>query len=245
VRLLLPILLLAAVLAVAAWRWSLRAEGKAERVIVAFGDSITEGIGPPGSVRWPDVLQARLAASTDGGSIAVVNRGISGNRLLRDNLGPAGLKRFDHDVLGQRGVAWVIVQIGINDLGIPGSAEPGAPRVTAQQLIDGYQHLVGKARAAGLKVYGCTLLPFEGAEAGFYAADKEPVRAAVNAWIRSPGAFDAVIDFDRVLRDPEHPARMLPAYDTGDHLHPGDRGQQALGDAVDLRLFRSAGGTRP
>jgi lysophospholipase L1-like esterase len=238
VRLRLPILLLSAVLAIAAWRWSLRAEGKGERVIVAFGDSITQGIGPSGSIRWPDVFGARLAPSTDGGTIAVANRGISGNRLLRDNLGPAGLKRFDRDVLAQRGVAWVIVQIGINDLGFPGSVEPGAPRVTAPQLIDGYQQLVGKARAAGLKVYGCTLLPFEGAEGGFYAPDKEPVRAAVNAWIRSPGAFDAVIDFDAALRDPDHPARMLPAYDTGDHLHPGDRGQQALGEAVDLRLFR-------
>ena len=244
-RLLLPVLLLATVFGLAAWWWSLRGSAKGERVIVAFGDSITEGIGPPGSIRWPDVLRTRLAASTDGGTIAVVNRGISGNRLLRDELGPAGLKRFDRDVLAQRGVAWVIVQIGINDLGFPGSAEPGAPRVTAQQLIDGYQQLVGKARAAGLRVYGCTLLPFEGAEAGFYASDKEPVREAVNAWIRSPGTFDAVIDFDRVLRDPDHPARMLPAYDTGDHLHPGDRGQQALGDGVDLRLFRSAGGTRP
>jgi len=238
VRLLLPIFLLVAALGIGLWRWSSGRAAKEPRVIVTFGDSITEGIGPPGSVKWPDVLRARLAASGDGGTIEVVNRGISGNRLLRDNVGPAGVTRFDHDALAQRGVVWVIFQMGINDLGFPGSVEPGSPRVTAEPVIDAYRRLVAKARAAGLKIYGCTLLPFEGAESGFYAPDKEPVRAALNAWIRTPGSFDAVIDFDGALRDPARPTRMLPAYDTGDHLHPGDRGQQILGEVVDLRLFR-------
>jgi lysophospholipase L1-like esterase len=236
VRLLLPILLVVA-LGIGLWRWSASSPGKEKRVIVAFGDSITEGIGPPGSVKWPEVLRARLAAS-GGGRIEVVNRGIAGNRLLRDNVGPAGVKRFDHDVLAQRGVAWVIFQMGINDLGFPGSVEPGSPRVAAERVIDAYRQLVAKARAAGLKIYGCTLLPFEGAESGFYAPEKEPARAALNAWIRTPGNFDAVIDFDGALRDPARPTRMLPAFDTGDHLHPGDRGQQILGELVDLRLFR-------
>jgi lysophospholipase L1-like esterase len=207
-------------------------------LLVAFGDSLTEGAPGRGSTRWPDVLAARLEASNRGSAISVVNEGISGNRLLRDNAGLAGLSRFDSDVLARPGVAWVTVLIGINDIGFAGALDPESPAVTAAQLIAGYQALIRKAHARGVKVYGCTLLPFEGATGGYHSSEKEAVRAAVNAWIRSPGAFDAVIDFDRVMRDPSHPTRLQPAYDSGDHLHPSDRGQQAMGDAVDLEVFR-------
>jgi len=207
-------------------------------VIVAFGDSITARIGPRGRTVWTDVLARRLAASKPDRRVSVVNRGISGNRLLRDTVGPAGVERFDREVLGQPGVAWITVLIGINDLGFAGAAEPDDPPVTAAQLIDGYQQLTRKARARGVRIYGCTLLPFEGAPGGYYTLEKEAVRVAVNAWIRSPGSFDAVIDFDRLLRDPNRPGRLLPAFDSGDHLHPSDRGQQAMGEAVDLELFR-------
>ena len=229
-----------ALVADAAARASWFASGKPRpQVIVAFGDSITSGVGLPGSTLWTDVLARRLARSTPDRRVSVVNRAISGNRLLRDTVGPAGLRRFDRDVLGQPEVAWVMVLIGINDLGFAGAAEPGDPAVTAAQLIDGYQQLVRKARARGVRIYGCTLLPFEDAEGGYYTPAKETVRTAVNAWIRTPGSFDGVIDFDRLLRDPSRPGRLLPAYDSGDHLHPSDRGQQAMGEAVDLELFRS------
>ena len=228
-----------AVLALATAKGSWFAAGTPRpQVIVAFGDSITSGLGLRGATVWTDVLARRLEASAPGRRVSVVNRGISGNRLLRDTMGPAGLGRFDGDVLRQPGVSWITVLIGINDLGFAGAAEPDDPPVTAAQLIDGYQQLVRKARARGVAIYGCTLLPFEGAAGGYYTPEKEAVRAAVNAWIRTPGSFDGVIDFDRLMRDPSRPGRLLPAYDSGDHLHPSDRGQQTMGDAVDLELFR-------
>lgn len=219
-------------------RWLPVVSPQQGKVLVTFGDSLTEGAPGRGSTRWPAVVAARLRASKRSEAISVVNEGIAGNRLLRDNAGVAGLTRFDADVLARSGVAWVTILIGINDIGFAGSFDPESPPVTAPQLVAGYQQLIRKARAAGVKVYGCTLLPFEGAMSGYHSAEKEAVRAAVNAWIRSPGAFDAVIDFDRVMRDPSRPTRLQPAYDSGDHLHPSDRGQQAMGDAVDLELFR-------
>jgi lysophospholipase L1-like esterase len=209
-------------------------------VLVAFGDSLTEGGGFV-SRPWPAVLAERLQRRSGGGRIDVVNAGISGNRLLRDDFGPSGVRRFRRDALERAGVRWVIVLEGINDLGYAGSADPGAPPVTADELIGGFRQLIAQARAAGVKIYGGTLLPFEGAVGGYYAQEKERVRQAVNAWMRSTGELDAVIDFDAAVLDPERPARLRPAFDTGDHLHLNAAGQRAMGEAVDLRLFGDAG----
>src|SRR5215471_1704644 len=175
------------------------------RTLVTFGDSLTDGGGvvPP----WPEVLSERLRAERQ--RTTVVNAGISGNRLLRAGMGPSGLDRFEHDVLARRGVRWVTVLEGTNDLGFAGSVEPAATPPSADQLIAAYRRLVARAHAAGVKVYGGTLPPFEGTTtAGYFTPQKEAVRAAVNGWIRSSGTFDGVIDFDRALRDPDHPTRL-------------------------------------
>lgn len=202
-------------------------------VIVALGDSITDGMRSTVDTnnRWPDWLARRLPV------FGVVNRGISGNRLLTNTpdawlTGRAILERFDRDVLATSGVRAMTLMVGINDIGSSSSASP----VTATALIAGYQQVIARAHAKGIAVVGATLTPFQGA--GYYSAEKEAVRQAVNTWIRSGGGFDGVIDFDRVLRDPANPARMLAAYDSGDHLHPSDAGYQAMGKAVPLELFQ-------
>jgi len=208
----------------------------ASGVVVALGDSLTEGTGYTDHP-WPEVLARRLRAHR-ANAPTVVNAGIGGNRLLRGGMGPSALERFDRDVLARPGVRWVIVLEGINDLGFPGLVEPSAPPVTAEELIEAYRRLIVRAHAAGLRIYGGTLLPFEGTiSPGYFSAEKEAVRQAVNAWIRASGSFDAVIDFDAALRDPRSPARLLPAYDAGDHLHLNAAGHQAMGQTVDLRLF--------
>jgi lysophospholipase L1-like esterase len=213
------------------------------RTIVAFGDSITDGNGstPDHNRRWPDILAERF--SLDG--IAVVNAGISGARVLSDRMGVNALARFEQDVLSHPGEKTVILLMGINDIGWPGS--PFAPKdkpLNAHTLIAGYQQLIAKARTHQVRIVGATLLPFEGALSGtpfegHFSAEKEKTRAAVNHWIRTAGAFDAVIDFDALLRDPARPSRMLPAFDSGDHLHPGDAGYKAMADSITLEaLFR-------
>ena len=178
--------------------------------------------------------------------LGVVNRGIGGDRLLRDPgeqplFGRAALVRFDRDVLATSGVRHLIVLIGINDIGHPGTGTiPVTEAVTAQDLIAGYRQLIARAHAKGIPVYGATLTPFEGTIfPGYYSPEKEAVRQAVNNWIRGSDEFDAVIDFDRAVRDPANPTRMLPAYDSGDHLHPNDLGMQAMANAIPLDLFRS------
>lgn len=209
------------------------------RTVVAFGDSITDGNGstPDANRRWPDYLARRLAAS----GVAVANAGISGARVLGDRMGVNALARFEQDVLSQPGVRSVVVLMGINDIGWPGSPfEPGAPSIQAEDLIAGYRQLIAAAHARNVRIVGATLLPFEGAlrgtpVEGHFSPAKDAVRRALNEWIRSSGAFDAVVDFDAVMRDPRHPARLLPAYDSGDHLHPGDAGYQAMADAVGIR----------
>ncbi|MFC4929752.1 SGNH/GDSL hydrolase family protein [Massilia sp. GCM10023247] len=228
--------------------------------IVALGDSITDGAVTTidANRRWPDLLALRLQTTRDqagntglralNSRLGVVNRGIGGNRLLRDPgtqplFGRAALARFDRDVLATAGVRYLIVLIGINDIGHPGSGSaPASEAVTAQDLIAGYRQLIARAHAKGIPVYGATLTPFEGTVfPGYYTPQKETVREAVNNWIRSSDEFDAVIDFDRAVRDPAHPTRMLPAYDSGDHLHPNDLGMQAMANAIPLELFRGAG----
>ena len=213
--------------------------------IVAFGDSITDGFRSTAdrNGRWPDVLERRLAAAQDGAgrALGVVNRGISGNRLLSNPpagslAGRAALERFDRDVLATAGVRYVTVMLGINDIGHSSddSPLPGG----AKDLIAGYRQLIARAHAHGILVYGATLSPFEGAK--YYSAEKEQMRIAVNDWIRAGGEFDGVIDFDQALRDPAQPKRFLPAYDSGDHLHPNDAGYEAMGKAVPLALFTAA-----
>jgi len=209
--------------------------------IVAFGDSITDGYNstPNANHRWPNFLAARLQANTWTSNIAVVDEGISGNRVLTDLVGPNGLARFDRDVLAQSGVRWVIVLLGINDIGIPGAFGFPDQEVTADQIIEGHKQMITRAHAKGLLIYGGTLTPFEGTTfPGYYTPAGEAKREAVNQWIRTSGAYDAVIDFDAAVRDPADPLHMLPAFDSGDNLHPNDAGYQAMANAIDLALFR-------
>jgi len=214
--------------------------------IVTLGDSITDGTRSTVDTnnRWPDWLARRLQTVRDpvlglNGRLGVVNRGISGNRLLSDSPNPlAGRsiqERFDRDVVATAGVRYMTLMIGINDIG---NSSPTNP-VSAEDLIAGYRQVIARAHAKGIAVFGATLTPFEGA--GYYSPEKEVVRQAVNSWIRSSDEFDGVIDFDLATRDPAHPTRFLPAYDSGDHLHPSDLGYQAMGNAVPLTLFRSLG----
>ncbi|MET0310805.1 MAG: SGNH/GDSL hydrolase family protein [Burkholderiaceae bacterium] len=211
------------------------------RTVVAIGDSITDGNGstPGAGQRWPDHLARRLAPQ----GIAVLNAGISGNRLLRGGMGEAGLARFEADVLRQPGVQAVIVLLGTNDIGWPGGPFARAePAMTQARLRRGFLQLAAKARSAGVRVIGATLPPFEDALKGtplegHHSPAKESMRQELNAWIRNGGAFDGVIDFDAVLRDPARPARLAAAFDSGDHLHPGDAGYKAMADAIDLNAL--------
>src|SRR5262245_45591252 len=200
--------------------------------VVAFGDSITDGARSTSDMngRWPDQLARRLAARK-GPGFAVLNAGISGNRVLGDGAGVSALARFDRDVLMQTGVTHVVVMEGINDIGIARAN----PTPSAADLIAGHKQLIERAHARGLKIYGATLTPYEGA--AYFTPEGEAKRQALNQWIRTSGAYDGVIDFDMVTRDPAAPTKFLPAYDSGDHLHPGDAGYKAMGDAVDLSLF--------
>lgn len=208
--------------------------------IVAIGDSITDGVGSGvgNKSRWTDVLAKRLLARSNAKPLAVLNAGIGGNRILRAGIGPSALDRFPADVLERPGVRYVILLEGINDIGMPGTGYPLSEMPAAQDLIAGMRRLIDMAHGRGLKIFGATLLPFEGTIfKGYYSDAKEQVRQAVNDWIRTGGGFDGVIDFDRAVRDPARPSRLLPAYATGDNLHPNDAGYAAMGNAVDLSLF--------
>jgi lysophospholipase L1-like esterase len=218
--------------------------------IVTLGDSITDGFRGKRDTnnRWPDVLARRLQAAQgpDAGAarLGVVNRGISGNRLLANaregtSYGPNILGRFDRDVLATAGVRYMTLLIGINDIAGSSDTEP----LSADDLIAGYRQVIERAHAKGIAVFGATLTPFEGSRS--YTPEREAMRQAVNDWIRTSKAFDGVIDFDRATRDPAHPTRLLPAYDSEDHLHPGDLGYQAMGNAVPLELFRPASAPLP
>ena len=207
--------------------------------VVALGDSLTDAniSTHDAYCRWPDQLARRLHARTGGRALGVMNQGLGGNRILHDVRGDSGLRRFDRDVLSQPGVTHVIVVLGTNDLRNRW-AKP-EEEVTAEQMIAGLKQMAVRAHARGIKIYGGTLMPFENETflVGAWTPAREAVRQAVNAWIREGEAFDAVIDFDKGVRDPDHPTRMLPIYDCGDHLHPSDLGYNRMGDIIDLSLF--------
>jgi lysophospholipase L1-like esterase len=177
--------------------------------------------------------------------LAVVDAGIGGNRILHDavpstpRFGVNALARFERDVLAVPGVRYVIVLEGINDLGHAGTSAPASETVTAEDLIAGLKQMIERAHAKGVKILGGTITPFEGTVfPGYYSPEKDAKRRAVNEWIRTSGAFDGVVDFEKAIRDPAAPGRILPAYDGGDRLHPGDAGYKAMGEAIDLKLFR-------
>jgi lysophospholipase L1-like esterase len=204
------------------------------RAIVTLGDSITDGLHSTADAnkRWPNRLAERLRSQKGGGKVAVLNAGISGNRVLHDTEGTNASARLDRDVLVQSGARYLIVLEGINDIGFPGSA-------AADEIIAGHRQIIDRAHAMGLRVYGGTLTPFQAFLPGlYYTSDGEAKRQAVNQWIRTSKAYDAVIDFDKAIRDPSNPATMRPAYDSGDNLHPNDAGYQAMADAIDLSLFK-------
>jgi lysophospholipase L1-like esterase len=210
--------------------------------IVVLGDSITDGHGATTNAnnRWPDVLAKRLRANPVTQSVAVLNHGIGGNRLLLDGLGPNALARFDHDVLAQAGVRYLIVLEGINDIGVL-TRDHDVPLADhdalVHHMIAAYEQIIARAHVHDIKVIGATILPFGGSEYYHPGPASEADRLAVNQWIRTAGHFDAVIDLDNVTRDPQHPDRMLPVYDSGDHLHPSPAGFVAMAGAVPLSLF--------
>ncbi len=236
------------------WYWLAEVEVWAPNqtsATVTFGDSITDGVGAKQGEYsdWPDVLSKRLADGHSSSSLAVVNEGIGGNRILHDGAGASALARFDRDVLAQPGVSNLIVLEGINDIGWP-HMKPRMPNGTilkeppfihevvgAEDLIMGFQQIIERAHQHGIKVFGATLTPYEGAD--YYSEDGEATRQAVNQWIRTSGAFDGVFDFDAAVRDPVHPSQFRESYHSGDHLHPSATGYKAMANAIDLSVLRS------
>ena len=229
-------------------------------LVVAFGDSIVDGDQSTVDAdrNWPsDLVRRLLSSSSRTSTVAVVNEGLAGNRLLtgddgvsariglRAGFGASGLARFDRDVLGLPGVTHIVLVEGINDINFPGAkidgqylADPADVR-TAEDLIEAYLQLISRAHVHGIKMIGSTITPCEEVDLpGYYSESKEAVRQTVNQWIRTSGAFDGVIDFDAVLRDPDHPSRLLPRFAASDHLHPNDLGYQAMADAIDLALLQ-------
>lgn len=210
--------------------------------IAVLGDSITDGHAATtnGNDRWTDVLASRLQSTAATRNIAVLNEGIGGNHLLTDGLGPNALARFDRDVIAQAGVHYVIVLEAINDLGDLtrlGDVSKDAHSEMVHRIIGVYEQIIARAHAHGIKAIGATILPDAGSTYYHPGPSNEADRQAINGWIRARGHFDAVIDFDSALRDPQQPQRLLPRYDSGDHLHPSPAGYRAMGDAVPLSLF--------
>ena len=205
--------------------------------IVALGDSITDGFASTRDANkaWPTLLAKRLRENESTAHVAVVNQGISGNQVLRDGAGISALARLDRDVLTRPGVKWVILLEGINDINIR-TRPNGTNPLTADELIWGYRQIIERCHEHGIKVIGATLTPSEGVPT--YSELGEQVRVAANRWIRTKGNFDAVVDLEAALRDPQHPAKLKPEVDSGDHIHPNDIGNQAMADAFDLGVFK-------
>jgi lysophospholipase L1-like esterase len=202
--------------------------------VAIVGDSLTDGRGSTTNQndRWPDDLLARLHAQ-----VAVLNQAAGGNRVLNDGLGPNASGRVDRDVLAQSGIAWLIVFEGVNDIGTA-DPTPAAQQQVTTELITAFRQIITRAHAKGIRVYGATITPFGGNTAyDDPQGIRESARQAVNTWIRTSHRFDAVIDFDRVARDPVNPRQLLPSFDVGDHLHLNPLGYQALANAVPADLF--------
>lgn len=234
------------------WYWLADVEvwaPKQTSAAVTFGDSITDGVGAKQGEYsdWPDLLANRLAARQNSATLAVVNEGIGGNRILHDGAGVSALTRLDRDVLAQPGISTLIVLEGINDIGWP-HMKPRLPNgtmvketpfthevVSAEDLITGLQQIIERAHQHGIQVFGATLTPYEGAD--YYSEDGEATRLAVNQWIRTGGAFDGVFDFDAAVRDPSHPSQFREGYHSGDHLHPSAMGYKAMANAIDLTML--------
>jgi lysophospholipase L1-like esterase len=206
-------------------------------VLVAFGDSITEGAGAtPGTHQdWPEQFARRLSSHGWAKDWVVVNSGIGGNRLLHEGSGPKAPDRFDRDALQLSGVSAIVLTEGINDIGWAFDSNGDSGPITAADIEAVDQQLIASAHARGIKVYGGTLEPYEGAQ--YFHPEGEAVRQAVNQWIRTSGAFDGVIDFEQAVRDPKHPTRYLGADQSGDSLHPNDAGYHAMAEAIDPKLF--------
>jgi len=208
-----------------------------EKVVVALGDSITDGgIDPATGERgWPGALSRRLI----GRGVSVVNAGIGGNRLLQSIqfFGSSALSRLEQDVFSVPGLSYVVVLEGINDIGMSGKGAlfGDSPVVKPEGLIAAYWQLIARSHERRIKIFGATILPFE--RAPYYSDEKEQVRETINTWIRTSQAFDGVIDFDAALRDPSHPGTLEAEYDSGDHLHPNFAGYRKMGEVIDLRFF--------
>ncbi len=224
---------------------------------VAFGDSITDGVGAKQGEYsdWPDLLADRLAKTPSGPVLSVVNKGIGGNRVLHDGAGVSALARLDRDVLAQPGVVNLIVLESINDIGWP-HMKPRLPNgtvlkdlpfthevVSAEDLIMGLRQIIDRAHQHGIRVFGATLTPYEGAD--YYSDDGETERQAVNHWIRTSNGFDGVIDFDAAVRDPNYPAQFREGYHSGDHLHPSAIGYKAMADSMDLSILTGGHAAKP
>ena len=207
----------------------------AASAIVTFGDSITDGARSTSETNhsWPALLAVRLAGKKETAHIGVANEGIGGNRVLHDGTGVSALGRLDRDVFSQSGVKWLMVLEGINDIGH--AFTTAGESLTADELIAAHRQIIEQAHAHGIQVIGCTLTPYEGA--GYARDEGEAVRAAVNNWIRTSGAYDAVVDFEAATRDAQNPKRFRAEFDPGDHLHPNNDGYQAMADAIDLSIF--------
>ena len=217
------------------------------QAIVVLGDSISDGIGSTANAdrRWPDLLAQRLSSRRGGVRFGVVNHGISGNQVLGDGAGQSALARFDRDVLSVPGVSHVIVFEGVNDLGLGyGRIEgplaalmpPPAVKPTRDAMVAAYRQLIARAHAEGLRIYGATIAPYEGAM--YYSAEGNAVRQAINDWIRTSNEFDGVLDFDAAFRDPAKPTQMKDGLHSGDFLHGSDAGYRIVADSIDLGLFR-------
>jgi lysophospholipase L1-like esterase len=210
------------------------------KTIVVLGDSISDGVGSSRNLnrRWPDVLARRLNSTRGGPAWGISNQGISGNRVLEDGAGQSALARFDRDVLAVSGAAYVIVFEGVNDLGISFGAARAKPLnlATAEAMIAGYRQLISRAHARGLKIIGATIAPYEGAS--YWSAQGEAERQTINNWMLNGKEFDGVLDFAASFADPAQPSRMADSKHIGDHLHGNDAGYEAVGNSIDLKLFR-------
>ena len=221
-------------------------KGEKRAAVVCLGDSITDGRGvqPDENTRWTDAFSQRLRANPETAGISVLNLGIGGGRLLRNGLGPSGLSRLSRDVFGQAGVKWMILQLGVNDLGTRIKAQPaGQAYASAADIIAGYQQVISACHGRGIRVAVATITPFAGAQ-WYSNPEIEADRQTINRWIREAAPCDRVVDFDAALQDPAHPTLLLPSYDSGDHLHPSILGYRHMAESLPLDFFATGAAQR-